>query len=256
MKKRQSIVSIVSKREFPGNYILWEIRPPEKLEFIVPGQFISVLVENNPKVFLRRPFSIHQVDYHSNTIWFLMKMVGEGTRSLGSLREGDHMDILYPLGNGFSLIENANVLLVGGGYGIAPLYHLAEELIQKNTQVTFLFGAKTNTDLILKEKFEKHGKLMITTEDGSEGFKGMVTSHPVLSHPENRIDFIYTCGPEAMMYAVADIALKHNIDCELSLDHVMGCGIGVCLSCVAKTVRGHETSCIHGPVYNSKDLVW
>jgi len=256
MKKKQGYLQLKDKTIFSNNYVLFELRVEEKFDFIVPGQFINVKVENQPDTFLRRPFSIHDVDYEKNTILFLMKIVGNGTKMLSKVSTEDKIDVLYPLGNGFTLAENKKVLLTGGGYGIAPLYHLAKELISKQCEVYFLLGAKTITDLILLEKFENLADLSITTEDGSSGFKGRVTQHPYLQDKITDFDCIYCCGPEPMMKAVSLLAIEKNVNCEVSLDQMMGCGIGVCLSCVAKTVRGHETSCIHGPVFNSKDIVW
>lgn len=254
--KKQENLKIVGKQIFHRNYVLFELQCPQQLEFIQPGQFINILVANNPKVFLRRPFSIHYVDYEKNTISFILKVVGEGTKTIAASEIGDFLNVIFPLGNGFSLPDHSRALLIGGGYGVAPLYHLAAELKKKNSSVTFLFGARTVDDIILTEKFEQLGNLFITTEDGSMGYKGLVTQHPLLDEIHGKVDFIFTCGPEAMMFAVAEKSKQLDINCELSLDYVMGCGIGVCLSCVAKTVRGNETSCIYGPVYNSKDLIW
>jgi len=256
MRKREEKLLITNKTAFPNGYILFELHSASKLEYIVPGQFINVLVEKTNKVFLRRPFSIHFVDYHKNTISFLMKIVGEGTKTLSSLNTGEFMSTLFPLGNGFSVPENKKVLLAGGGYGNAPLYHLGYELIANGNKVQFLLGAKKMDDLVLLEKFRKLSDMAITTEDGSMGFKGLITQHPLFTDSLNLFDYVFTCGPEAMMKAITTIANHNKIECEVSLDQIMGCGIGVCLSCVAKTVRGHEATCLHGPVYNSKDILW
>jgi len=256
MKKKQGNLQIKGKEVFPNNYVLFEIRPDKKIEFITPGQFINVRVSGEPDTFLRRPFSIHDVDYGRNGILFLMKIVGPGTKALSKLSVDDKMDVLYPLGNGFTLQRGKRVLLAGGGYGIAPLYHLASELIGYQCKIDFLLGAKKIDDLVLLDKFKAKANLEITTEDGSSGFKGLITEHPFLQEKIRNYDAIYCCGPEPMMRAAALIANKNEIWCEVSLDQMMGCGIGVCLSCVAKTTRGHETSCIHGPVFNSKDIIW
>lgn len=186
----------------------------------------------------------------------MMKVVGDGTNALSQLQHGAFMDVVFPLGNGFTISDEKEVLLVGGGYGVAPLYHIAEELKKKNIDPVFLFGARTADDFILLEKFEKMAELLITTEDGSLGYIGRVTDHPVWKEKLNKLEKIYTCGPEPMMEAVAKIAEENKVLCEVSLDQVMGCGIGVCLSCVKRTVRGNEATCLHGPVFNTKDIQW
>ncbi|MFC2114449.1 dihydroorotate dehydrogenase electron transfer subunit, partial [Bacteroidota bacterium] len=220
------------------------------------GQFINVHVKDSPTTFVRRPFSIHTVDYEKNSIQFMMKVVGDGTNALSKLNVGDSMDVVFPLGNGFAISDEEEVLLVGGGYGIAPLYHVAQELMKKGKKPNFLFGAKTETDFILLDKFRDVAPLYLSTEDGSIGYKGLVIHHPVLKEKKNTFKKIYTCGPERMMEAVAHFAENSEIQCEASLDQVMGCGIGVCLSCVKKTVRGNEATCLHGPVFNTKDITW
>jgi len=253
MKKRAEDLRIICLRELESNYFYFELQSEHAFENIIPGQFVNILVKGSPSTFLRRPFSIHFVDYNKNALQLLIKVVGEGTRFLSGMKEGETLNVLFPLGNGYSVKAEQNALLIGGGYGIAPLYHLGHEIVRLGGKVTFLLGARTAKDLVLLEKFEKLGKLEITTEDGSMGVKGLVLEHPVL---KTTYSGIYTCGPELMMKAVSVYAEKTNTNCEVSLDHIMGCGIGVCLSCVAKTVRGHETSCTHGPVFNSKDVIW
>ena len=253
MKKRVEQLTIIDKKALHSDYIFWEIQSNTEFAYIVPGQFINVHVKDSPTTFVRRPFSIHTVDYEKNSIQFMMKVVGDGTKALSNMKVGDKMDVLFPLGNGFTISDEDNALLVGGGYGIAPLYHIAQELISKDKKPHFLFGARTEHDFILLDKFKDLAELSITTEDGSLGYKGRVTDHPIW---KERFGKIYTCGPEPMMEAVAHIAEEKDINCEASLDQTMGCGIGVCLTCVKKTTKGNEATCLHGPVFNTKDIVW
>lgn len=256
MKKRVEELTIIDKQALRSNYIYWEIQSNSKFDYIVPGQFINVHVKDSPTTFVRRPFSIHTVDYEKNSIQFMMKVVGDGTEALSNLKIGDKMNVLFPLGNGFTISDEVEALLVGGGYGIAPLYHVAQELITKGKKTYFLFGARTGEDFIMLNKFKSLAELFITTEDGNLGHKGRVTDHPIWKERKGEFQKIYTCGPEPMMEAVAKIAEENNILCEASLDQTMGCGIGVCLACVKKTVRGNEASCTIGPVFNTKDVIW
>jgi dihydroorotate dehydrogenase electron transfer subunit len=166
--------------------------------------------------------------------------------------------LIYPLGNSFSLPEKSGktgkCLLVGGGVGIAPLLYLGACLQERGYKPEFLLGAKTKNDLLQIAEYRKFGKVHITTEDGSAGEKGYVTSHSVLQ--SEHYDFIYTCGPKPMMVAVAGYARTKRIPCEASLENTMACGIGACLCCVEKTVHGNVCACTEGPVMNIDQLTW
>jgi len=146
------------------------------------------------------------------------------------------------------------VLLIGGGVGVAPLLMLGSQLKEKNIPVTFLLGARSAADLLEIDLFSQYGEVYTTTEDGSAGEKGYVTQHSILN--TTVFDRIYTCGPKLMMQAVADYAKKHGIDCEVSLENTMACGIGACLCCVEDTREGHVCVCKDGPVFNTNVLKW
>ena len=146
-------------------------------------------------------------------------------------------------------------MIVGGGSGIAPFILLGRELKNKNVNITFLFGARTREEIVLTQEFAKYGNVVATTEDGSEGEKGLVTQHSVFSD-EFPFDKIYTCGPDPMMKAVAKIAEKKNINCEASLENMMACGFGACLCCVTETTSGNVCVCTEGPVFNTSVLKW
>lgn len=165
------------------------------------------------------------------------------------------MNIIFPLGNSFSIPEKkTNTLLVGGGVGTAPLLFLGKKLSEKGYKPAFLLGGRTESDILQLSDFEQYGDVYCTTEDGSFGEKGFVTGHSVLQ--KNRFDFIYTCGPKPMMVAVAKHANSNGIDCEASLENLMACGFGACLCCIEKTVRGNVCTCTEGPVFNIKELTW
>ena len=244
-------VTSLNKRHF-----ILELMAPEKFPLILPGQFAQVLVENSPSTFLRRPFSIHSVDYQNNTLRLLIQIIGEGTRHLANLKEGDHLNLIYPLGNSFSIPFTKDVLLVGGGAGVAPLLFMSQFLNQRQIRPTILLGFRTKEEVSEIEEYSKFGRVLVTTDDGTEGEKGFVVDHSVF-HRE-RLDFkkIYCCGPEAMMKAVAKIARLHKIECEVSLENTMACGFGVCLCCITPTDKGNERVCVEGPVFNVSRLRW
>lgn len=236
------------------NYIL--TLAGESLESeILSGNFAEIQVPGIADVFLRRPISILDFDPTENTISFYIKAIGKGTRQLGSLLVGDTVNIVYPLGNSFSLIEKGKALIVGGGSGIAPFVQLGRELKKNNIQTTFLIGGRTKNDVFLTEEFSEFGKVLVTTEDGSRGEKGFVTHHSVFNG-DFGFSKIYTCGPDPMMKAIAKIASEKNVDCEASLENMMACGIGACLCCVTPTVNGNKVVCTEGPVFNTKKLGW
>ena len=149
---------------------------------------------------------------------------------------------------------DTKVLLVGGGVGTAPMLYLGEALLKQGCKPTFLLGARSKNDLLQLEQFEALGDVYTTTEDGSMGEKGYVTMHSVLK--AQKFDMIYTCGPKPMMMAVAKYAKAEGIECEVSLENTMACGVGACLCCVEKTDEGHVCVCKEGPVFNIKKLLW
>ncbi len=218
-----------------------------------PGQFVNILVEGSPATMLRRPISICDIDTASNTMLLYIKQVGDGTRQLATLKAGDSINILYPLGKGFTTTHILSPLLVGGGTGIAPMVYLCKDFYKQGIKPHVLLGARTASALSLKKYFSEIAHLHITTDDGSEGEKGVVTGHTIFQniHPFDRI---FTCGPMVMMQAVAKKAKEANIACEVSLENVMACGIGACLCCVTPTTTGNRCVCTEGPVFLSTEL--
>ncbi len=226
----------------------------ESLPKMSPGQFVQISVDA-PDVFLRRPISVNDVDPKENTITLLIRNAGKGTTILTSLPSGNHLNILLPLGNGFTteIPENGRVLLIGGGVGVAPLLYLGKTLKNKGFKPEFLLGARTSSDLLSIDEFRETGTVYTCTEDGSDGIQGLVTSHPILNESFCRY---YCCGPAPMMKAVAKIARQNGIDCEVSLENMMACGLGACLCCIEKTVKGNVCVCTEGPVFNISSLTW
>lgn len=236
------------------NYIL--VLQGDDLETdIKPGSFAELQVPGIPDVFLRRPISILDFSPQDNTLSFYIKAIGKGTRQLGKLLEGDAVSVVYPLGNSFSVIDEGKALIVGGGSGIAPFIQLGRTLKNRNISTTFLIGGRTKNDVFLTKEFSEFGEVLVTTEDGSRGEKGMVTHHSIFAGNFNYTK-IYTCGPDPMMKAIAEIAAERNIDCEASLENMMACGIGACLCCVTPSTEGNKVVCTEGPVFNTKLLGW
>lgn len=254
MMKQIADFTLVGKECF-GQSVLLRLHDEQPLPEIVPGQFVQVRIDDSPTTYLRRPISIHDVDSANNEISLLVQVVGEGTRHLAATNVGDCINVVLPLGNGYTLpLENENVLLVGGGIGIAPLYYLAKCMAAKGVKPTFLLGGKKATDLVRLDAYSSLGESFVTTEDGSLGEKGMVTMHSVWKG--RKFDKIYVCGPKRMMMAVADIAKTNDVWCEVSLEHMMACGLGACLCCVEDTVEGNLCVCKEGPVFNTRRLKW
>lgn len=261
MKKYILDLRVISVEQIHARYVLIKLTDDQKqLPEMLPGQFVEVRVDGSPTTFLRRPISIHFVDRQKNELWLLIATVGDGTRQLAKLQTGDLLNCILPLGNGFNGAEGTKgpgpsvPLLIGGGVGVAPLLYLGAEMARNGIKPTFLLGARTKNDLLMLEEFKKYGRVLITTEDGSEGEKGFVTNHSLLQ--QERFDRIYTCGPTPMMKAVAHYAKQADIDCEASLENLMACGLGACLCCVEKTKTGNLCVCKDGPVFNINDLLW
>ncbi len=255
MAKRIEDFTIKDNLRLNSDFFVLELLANNYIPDLKPGQFVQARVEGSPDTFLRRPFSIHDVDYEKNTIKILVQVAGKGTERLSGLKTGDSLNLIYPLGNSFSLpVENANVLLIGGGCGVAPLLFLGKYLKSKGYKPEILLGFRNSDRIIEYDAYEKTGPVYLTTEDGSQGVKGFITDHPILK--ERRFDHICCCGPESMMKAVAAYCLIKNIACEVSLENLMACGFGVCLCCVVNTVDGNLCTCIDGPVFNIKALKW
>ncbi len=257
MKKFLSDLMVKSIEHPRPDYALIKLSPLEgELPPIAPGQFVEIRIDNSPTTFLRRPISVNFVDYTTNELWLLVHVVGEGTRLLAELAVAEKLNCLYPLGNGFTMPkgEGKNLLLIGGGVGTAPLLYYGKLLAEVGHHPTFLLGGRKATDLLQLSDFEKYGRVLTTTEDGSHGTKGFVTHHAIWN--EEKFDSIATCGPKPMMLAVAHLAKEKNTPCEASLENMMACGLGACLCCVEKTTEGNLCVCKEGPVFNIERLGW
>jgi dihydroorotate dehydrogenase electron transfer subunit len=258
MKKYIADLKIKENLRLNPNYYLLKLTQDAKFPLMLPGQFVEMRVDDSPETFLRRPISIHFVDKEKNELWLLIRIAGKGTLKISTLQSGDRLNLIYPLGNGFSLPKGENkekkLLLIGGGVGTAPLLFWGTHLKSLGYHPVFLLGAKSSDDLLQLDMFASCGELYITTEDGSTGEKGFVIHHSLLK--DNDFGMIYTCGPKPMMMAVAAYAKTAKIPCEVSLENTMACGIGACLCCVENTCEGNVCVCKEGPVFNIEKLTW
>ncbi|MBQ2969199.1 MAG: dihydroorotate dehydrogenase electron transfer subunit [Bacteroidaceae bacterium] len=237
-------------------FVLLRLTSESPLPEMFPGQFVEVRVDETPSVLLRRPISIHYYDKEANELGLLVQLVGNGTRWMATLKAGDVLNVVLPLGNGFTLPADKTVrpLLVGGGVGVAPLLYLGMKLKEMGVTPTFLLGSRTENELMQIAEFEKYGLVYITTENGAVGEQGYVTQHSVLAREQ--FGQVYTCGPKPMMVAVARWAKGAGVACEVSLENKMACGVGACLCCVEDTKEGNVCVCKEGPVFSIDKLSW
>ena len=257
MKKHILDLRLTAVTRLSDRYLLLSAtNPVGPLPEMFPGQFAELRMDESRSTFLRRPISIHCVDREKNEISFLVQTVGSGTTSLCRKQPGSVLNAVLPLGHGFTMPASASeqVLLVGGGVGVAPLLYMGAEMQRMGAQPVFLLGARTKADLLRLDAFRACGEVCLTTEDGSEGEKGFVTQHSVLH--SRRFDRIVVCGPKPMMMAMACFAKQSGTPCEVSLENMMACGLGACLCCVENTVKGNVCVCKEGPVFDVNMLNW
>lgn len=233
---------IVRKKVHTSGVIDMTVHAPDIARAAVPGQFLHILTGEGDKV-LRRPISI--CDAGNDKLRFLFEVRGEGTKALSQKTEGEMLDILGPLGNGFEILDSPAVL-IGGGIGIYPLFMLAKRL---NSPEIYL-GFRDKKALTLLDEFSTLGKVKVTTDDGSYGEKGRITD--IISVDNTKA--IYACGPRPMLKAVKEMAAKAGARAQLSLEQRMGCGIGACLVCVCKIKGGYQRVCTAGPVFRADEV--
>jgi dihydroorotate dehydrogenase electron transfer subunit len=255
----EQTVQIVSNQRDTDLYFRLVVRAPQIAPLVQPGQFVHVRILPLKHALLRRPFSIFQVS--GDTLSVLYKTVGEGTEVLSKMQPGDELSLIGPLGHGFTVPAPGaeTPLLVAGGYGMAALYLLAQRSPQKG--IAFV-GGRRRVDILCEEEFGALGwEVRVTTEDGSHGQKGLVT-HALQAelgrHAPGRK--LFACGPTPMLKAVGQLAAEFILPAELSLDEHMGCGIGVCLTCVVPIKTGdgweYQRTCTEGPVFDARHVAW
>ena len=255
----EQTVQIVSNERDTDLYFRLIARAPQIAPLAQPGQFAHVRILPLREAFLRRPFSIFQVS--GETLSILYKTIGKGTEVLSRMRPGEELSMIGPLGHGFTVPQpnGERPLLVAGGYGMAALYLLAQRSPQKG--IVFV-GGRRRVDILCEEEFHALGwEVRVTTEDGSHGETGLVTQ-ALLTELKRPITGrkLFGCGPTSMLKAVGRLAAEFKLPAELSLDEHMGCGIGVCLTCVVPIKAGdsweYQRTCTDGPVFDSRQVAW
>jgi dihydroorotate dehydrogenase electron transfer subunit len=255
-KEVREFIVVENKRLNKTNSLI-RIKSQAELPKIRPGQFMNIEIGNCKEIFLRRPFSVFEVDYANNLISIIVKVLGRGSAALAEIGINEKLSVIFPLGKEFTMPDKKdNVLLIGGGSGTAPMLFLAKESGLTPENVHILLGARSENDHIDVTDYQKYGIIHYSTDDGSLGEKGFVTQHSVFQNNLKSFDRIYACGPDAMMKAVAKSAKEEGIFCEVSLENLMACGFGVCLCCIEPTTRGNLCVCTEGPVFNVNELKW
>jgi dihydroorotate dehydrogenase electron transfer subunit len=260
-KKEGLILSIESLNQ---KVFRLKISSPDIAEKALPGNFCHLRVNQTYFPLLRRAFSFHRVEKDENSFGLLIKVVGSGTEILSRKNPGEKTDLLAPLGNSFTIPKkNEYVVFLAGGMGMAPLFYLIDFLLKKKfdpEKITLFFGVKKKEELILIEELVSSGiKLHIATEDGSLGYKGMITSlfyqelEEKMIKPKNTR--FYACGPNSMLKEISSISKKLDLNCQVSLENHMPCGIGACLGCVVGTVKGYKRVCKDGPVFDAREVI-
>jgi dihydroorotate dehydrogenase electron transfer subunit len=235
---------------------LLALRSPRIAVAVAPGQFVHLRVSVGADFLLRRPFSVHRAT--GDTIEVLYQVLGRGTLELAGKTRGGMMDAIGPLGTGWEVPEAAaHVLLVAGGLGAAPLGMLAERLAARGVAVSVAQGAPTAERLVARGLFESVARRVeVATDDGSCGERGFVTAVSGRLLETDRPDLVCVCGPEVMARAVAAQAAGAGVPCRVSLERLMACGIGACLSCVVSTTHGRKRACVDGPVFDAEEVCW
>lgn len=254
-------VKLTRRVDHGGGYYTMALSGFTKLRAFRPGQFVHVRIPHSD-VYFRRAFSVYDIDFKAGTFSIIFKVFGRGTSLMAGMKAGDILDILGPLGNGFKLpTKRDNSILVAGGIGMPPIYLLAGRMIEKGydpERILFFYGGTTRSDLVDLAKIKKLGcRVIASTDDGSYGFKGLVTAAM-----ENELDLssrkykVYACGPEGMLRAVGSLAGKYGLSGQMSLEAPMPCGVGICLGCILPLREGGYTRvCRDGPVYNLDEVV-
>ncbi len=213
-------------------------------DITAPGQFVNIKLDG---LYLRRPISV--CDCEGDTLTLVYKVVGKGTEQMSRMEKGQ-LDVLTGLGNGYDTsVSGDNVLLIGGGVGVPPLYMLAKRLIAEGKCVSVILGFNTKDEIFLEKEFKALGAdVTVTTVDGSYGIKGFVTNAMDCDYT-----YFYTCGPEPMLKAVYNTSKTEG---QFSFEERMGCGFGACMGCSCKTVTGYKRICKDGPVLRKEEILW
>ncbi len=242
---KQSIFQILSNTPLTDS-VYKMVLSGDTSAITAPGQFVNIQLAGK---FLRRPISV--CDYDNTSLTLVYKVVGKGTKAMSEMTGGESLDILTGLGNGYDLTPSGQKpVLLGGGVGVPPLYHLAKKLIEQGKNVSVILGFNSKSEIFYEEEFKNLGcDVTVTTVDGSYGVKGFVTT--ALAGMD--YSYFYTCGPEPMLKAVYKAATTSG---QMSFEERMGCGFGACMGCSCKTLTGYKRICKEGPVMKKEEILW
>ena len=252
MEMIKETAKVVRQQQIDEGIFDMELSFPKGAALAKPGQFIAMYCNDKSKL-LPRPISICGIDPTEGTLRVVYRVAGEGTKEFSEMKAGDTLEVMGPLGNGFTM-KNEKAIIIGGGIGIPPMLELAKEL---DCEKTIVLGYRD--ELFLNKEFEQYGKVVIATEDGSCGTKGNVLDAIRAEGVEGQV--IYSCGPTPMLRALKQYAADNGIEAWISLEEKMACGIGACLACVCKSKDvDHHTNvhnkriCKDGPVFNAQEV--
>ena len=273
----QEKAQIIFNRNIKGNYFHCGLKAPFVAGKARPGQFVMVNTTSMGTPLLRRPLGVHKVS--GTRIEVLYEILGKGTALLSERKPQEFVDVIGPLGNGFSFrttphtqlkgcagasfLDGAQIL-VAGGMGVAPLVFLAEKLAgvkskKSKGKTLVLIGAKTKNQVLCEKEFMRYGcAVKVATDDGSKGFKGYVSGllKSLLATHHYQLSTMYACGPKSMLKEIAVISQEYNIPAQVSLEEHMSCGFGACLGCAINTKSGYVRVCKEGPVFDTEEILW
>jgi dihydroorotate dehydrogenase electron transfer subunit len=263
--------TVIANRRLSADYNVLSLAAPEIAASARPGQFVMIKTSGGQDPLLRRPFSIFEIlrdaSGRPSGVSIFNKRIGAGTTLLSRVEAGTRLPLLGPLGRPFEPVDPpAEAWMIAGGVGLAPFVTLAAALSARKTRATLYYGARRAEELYCVELFEAMGvSIVLATEDGSRGVRGRITvplEAALKERPLGNPVKLYVCGPTPMMRACAQLAGDHGRACDVSLEQVMGCGLGGCYSCVvlARGAGGgtphHTRTCIDGPVFDAQRVVW
>lgn len=259
---KQVHTKLIKKEEIIKDIYKFSVKAPEIVETAKPGNFIEIRITEGIDPFLRRPISIYNLDKENGILEFIFQVKGKGTEILSKKEEGADVDIIGPLGHGtFKFEKYKNIAVIGGGIGIFPLYELSKEAKQNDIKVNCYLGFRNKDFVMLEKEFEEvTDNLTITTDDGTYKEKGFAIDYLIKDMESEKYECIYACGPLPMLKAIQKYANENNIDCQISLEEKMACGLGVCLGCAVKTAKSPKDApeywhvCKGGPVFQAKDV--
>jgi dihydroorotate dehydrogenase electron transfer subunit len=257
MEKIQNIYKVISNEKLCPQYWRLVFHAPDLAKEVLPGQFVHIRTnEASLEPFFRRPFSVYRAQKYVEVFY---DVIGPGTKAMSLKRKGDTVDVLGPLGTPFVMPPEGTkqVVMVGGGIGVAPMLILSDILKKKKCELVLLFGVRSRAQVYPLQEFKDNGvKVHIATDDGSIGYKGRVSGLFDKIQLNPKTTFIYTCGPNPMMKAVQEFAGKNKLSGQAACEEIMACALGACLGCSIPTTNGFKTVCYDGPAFNLDEVIF